>query len=80
MAKIHFLPTFLNRSTPVEGAMVTNSLTEMQSAAEKFGADTVYVAKNKTGAYYPLTFAFYAEGGKFLARRTYNTLMEEVAA
>ena len=80
MANIHLLPTFITRSDVVEATMVNDSLTEIQDVAEKFGADTVYVAKNKTGAYYPLTFAFYAEGGKFLARRTYNTLMEEVAA
>jgi hypothetical protein len=41
----------------------------------ELGADYVYVCKNKTGAYRPLTFAFYAEGGKFLARRTPNTVI-----
>ena len=80
MAYIHFLPTFLNRGTPIEGAMVNEATSDLQECAKKFGADYVYVAKNKTGAYYPLTFAFYAEGGKFLARRTYNTMMQEATA
>jgi hypothetical protein len=80
MANIHFLPTFLNFGTFAEALMVNDSTSELQECAKKFGADTVYVAKNKTGAYRPLTFAFYAEGGKFLARRTINTVMQEVAA
>jgi hypothetical protein len=79
MANIHFLPTFLNFGTFTEGMMVADSVNELQECAEKFGADYVYVAKNKTGAYRPLTFAFYAEGGKFLARRTMNTVIEELA-
>ena len=80
MTYIHSLPTFLIRSTPIEAAMVNDANSDVLRCADKLGADYVYVAKNKTGAYYPLTFAFYAEGGKFLARRTFDTMMQEAAA
>lgn len=80
MAYIHFLPTFLNHGSPTEGIMVNEATSELKQAAKNLGADYVYVAKNKTGNYRPLTFAFYAEGGKFLARRTYNTMMQEATA
>lgn len=79
MAYIHFLPTFLNHGTPKETLIVNELSAEMNAYANELGADTVYVAKNKTGAYRPLTFAFYAQGGKFLARRTPNTLVEACA-
>lgn len=79
MAKIHLLPTFLTHGTPAETMMVNELSTDAINYANELGADTVYVAKNKTGAYRPLTFAFYAEGGKFLARRTPNTLVSAAA-
>ena len=74
-AYLHALPTFLKFGTPVEVAMVNDVQDEVKNTARELGADYVYVAKNKTGNARPLTFAFYAEGGKFLARRTINTVV-----
>jgi len=79
MAYVHFLPTFLNHGSPKETLMVNELSADLNEYADSLGAEYVYVCKNKTGAYRPLTFAFYAHGGKFLARRTPNTLVEATA-
>lgn len=73
---IRFLPTFSLHADRVEVAMVNDLQDDLMKTGSDLGADYVYVCKNKTGAYRPLTFAFYAEGGKFLGRRTPNTVLQ----
>lgn len=70
-----FLPTFLNNCSEFEYALVNQLGDEMETCGRELGADYAYISKNKTGAYRPLTIAFYAQGGKFLGRRTPNTLV-----
>ena len=72
---IRFLPTFSLHASRFEVAMVNELQDNLVKKCGELGADYVYVCKNKTGAYRPLTYAFYAEGGKFLARRTPNTVI-----
>ena len=72
---IRILPTFAFHADQLEVAMVNDLQDDLMETGAELGADYVYVCKNKTGAYRPLTFAFYAEGGKFLARRTPNTVL-----
>jgi len=72
---IRFLPTFAHHADSFEVAMVNDLQEDLLETGAELGADYVYVCKNKTGAYRPLTFAFYAQGGKFLARRTPNTVL-----
>ena len=69
-----YLPTFINNFTEFEVVMVNELATDLEQCGERLGADYAYISKNKTGNARPLTFAFYARGGKFLGRRTPNTL------
>lgn len=69
-----YLPTFINNCTEFEVGMVNELATDLEQCGERLGADYAYISKNKTGNARPLTFAFYARGGKFLGRRTPNTL------
>ena len=75
MAYIHELPNFAQRASLTERQQLRALRAEILGTAKELGADAVYVAKNKTGNYYPMTFAFYAQGGKFLARRTPRTVL-----
>ena len=70
-----YLPTFHNNFTEFEVGLVNELATDLEQCGERLGADYAYISKNKTGNARPLTFAFYAKGGKFLGRRTPNTLM-----
>ena len=70
-----FMPTFTNNCSEFEYALVNQLSAEMETCGTDLGADYAYICKNKTGAYRPLTIAFYARGGKFLGRRTPNTLV-----
>lgn len=75
MAYIHQLPTFTERADRAERKQLRELTNDIMATANNLGADYVYVAKNKSGKYYPMTFAFYAEGGKFIARRTIRTIL-----
>jgi len=70
-----YLPTFNNNCTEFEVGLVNELAAELEQCGERLGADYAYVSKNYTNGYRPLTFAFYAEGGKFLGRRTPNTVI-----
>jgi hypothetical protein len=70
---IHRLPNFNERATRSEKIKVTKLGPDLQRTARRLGAHTVYVCKNKTGTYFPLTFMFHGSSG-FVARRTPNTL------
>ena len=70
-----YLPTFNDNCTEFEVGLVNELATELEQCGESLGADYAYISKNKTGNARPLTFAFYARGGKFLGRRTPNTLV-----
>lgn len=70
-----FLPTYFIYGEKMDEYVCNELEQEIEAFGMKIGADYAYVCKNKTGKYRPLTFAFYAEGGKFLARRTPNTLL-----
>jgi|TARA_B100000085_G_scaffold161554_1_gene146949 hypothetical protein len=70
-----FLPTFFAHGTDFDTAVCNELEQEIEKCGEQLGADYCYVSKNYTNGYRPLTFAFYAEGGKFLARRTTNTVI-----
>ena len=70
-----FLPTYFIYGEQFDQAVCEELEQEINNFGEQIGADYAYISKNKTGKYRPLTFAFYASGGKFLARRTPNTLL-----
>ena len=69
-----YLPTFINNCTEFEVGLVNELATDIEQCGERLGADRAYIVKNKTGNRRPLTIQFHAEGGKFLGRRTPNTL------
>jgi len=70
-----YLPTFNDHCTEFEVSLVDQLATDIEQCGERLGADYAYIVKNKTGNARPLTFQFHAIGGKFLGRRTPNTLM-----
>ena len=70
-----FLPTFFVHGTDFDSVICNELEQEIEQCGEDLGADYCYVSKNYSNGYRPLTFAFYAEGGKFLGRRTPNTLI-----
>lgn len=72
---IRFLPTYFNYGDPVDQYVCGQMEEEIEQCGERLGADYCYVSKNLTNGYRPLTFAFYAQGGKFLGRRTTNTVI-----
>lgn len=72
---IRFLPTFALHADSFEVAMVNDLNEDIVETGAELGADYVYVCKNLTNGSRPLTFAYYASGGKFLARRTPNTVL-----
>lgn len=67
-------PSFNDRASRSEKMKITKLGPKIQKKARSLGASYAYVCKNKTGNYYPTTVAFFAEGGKFIARRTLNTV------
>jgi hypothetical protein len=75
MTDIRFLPTFAIHADQFEVAMVNDLQEDLVETGAELGADYVYVCKNLTNGTRPLTFAYYAQGGKFLARRTPNTVL-----
>ena len=70
-----FLPTYFAHGTEYDQSVCEYLEQSIEKCGEKLGADYCYVSKNYTNGYRPLTFAFYAEGGKFLGRRTPNTVI-----
>ena len=70
-----FLPTYFAHGTKLDQFLCDELEQEIENCGEQLGADYCYVSKNYTNGYRPLTFAFYAQGGKFLARRTTNTVI-----
>ena len=70
-----FLPTYFAHGTEYHHSFCEYLEQSIEKCGEKLGADYCYVSKNYTNGYRPLTFAFYAEGGKFLGRRTTNTVI-----
>lgn len=72
---IRFLPTFTHHADFAEALMVNDLTEDIVETGAELGADYVYVCKNLTNGSRPLTFAYYASGGKFLARRTPNTVL-----
>lgn len=70
-----FLPTYFNFGTIVDETICNELESEIEQCGAELGANYAYVSKNYTNGYRPLTFAFYAEGGKFLGRRTPNTVI-----
>lgn len=72
---IRFLPTYFVYGNQFDESVCGELEQEIERCGERLGADYAYVSKNYTNGYRPLTFAFYAEGGKFLGRRTPNTVI-----
>ena len=70
-----FLPTYFAHGTEFDQAVCDELEQEIENCGEQLGADYCYVSKNYTNGYRPLTFAFYSTGGKFLGRRTTNTVI-----
>ena len=70
-----FLPTYFVHGNATDEYVCGQMEEEIEQCGERLGADYCYVSKNYTNGYRPLTFAFYAEGGRFLGRRTPNTLV-----
>ena len=70
-----FLPTYFAHGTKFDQAICDELEQEIENCGEQLGADYCYVSKNYTNGYRPLTFAFYGTGGKFLGRRTTNTVI-----
>ena len=70
-----FLPTYFVHGNEFDQAVCEYLEQSIETCGEKLGADYCYVSKNYTNGSRPLTFAFYAEGGKFLGRRTPNTVI-----
>ena len=70
-----FLPTYFAHGDEFDQAVCEYLEQSIETCGEKLGADYCYVSKNYTNGSRPLTFAFYAEGGKFLGRRTPNTVI-----
>ena len=70
-----FLPTYFVHGDDYDQAICEYLEQSIERCGEKLGADYCYVSKNYTKGSRPLTFAFYAEGGKFLGRRTPNTVI-----
>jgi len=72
---IRFLPTYFAYNNEFDQAVCGYLEQSIEKCGERLGADYCYVSKNYTNGSRPLTFAFYAEGGKFLGRRTPNTVI-----
>lgn len=70
-----FLPTYFVHGNATDEYVCGQMEEEIERCGERLGADYCYVSKNYTNGYRPLTFAFYAEGGRFLGRRTPNTVI-----
>lgn len=76
MARVHLLPNFMDRAGLTERHIVDDvANTQLQFIANDIDADTVYVCKNKSGKYYPLSFMFMRDG-KFVRRMGKTTVLE----
>ena len=70
---IRFMPTYFKYGTAAD-VVSTKMEQEIKRCGESLGADYAYVCKNLTEHHRPLTFQFHAKGGKFLGRRTTNSV------
>lgn len=70
---IRFMPTYIKYGTAADTVSIKMEQ-EIKRCGESLGADYAYVCKNFSGSHRPLTFSFYAKGGKFLGRRTTNSV------